>query len=360
MASYSVNAPAIGAYAKTLVASTVDTVTFDRDVNEVEVVTDGSAATYVTTDGSTPTVAGGATILVPAGVAARRIPVSSVTQAATGGTVVKLISAGTPVYSVAETFGAVIGGGAGGGGGGGSVTQGTSPWVTSVTGTASVTEVDHVNSLATVFASAARTATPTAAQVSHLYGNAATLYFNATVTPNNTETITIAIRGVDPVTGNSKTLITLPPIKASALGATPTAGSGILVFELNGLPRVFDILPTHSAAGSWTYSIGVHTMLGDRHAPTASSGSSSSTTASVTTSDAEIVAPNGRRVELVLSSPSAASGDVWLAYGSATAVVGTGTRIAAGGSLIEDRSSEAIRAISSSGTVTLGVVEKSR
>lgn len=98
MASYSVSASEHGAYAKTLVASTVDTVTFDKDVDTVEVVSDGSAAIYVTVDGSTPTVAGAATYELPAdAIAVRRIVVPT-----SGDTVVKLISSGTPVYSVAE------------------------------------------------------------------------------------------------------------------------------------------------------------------------------------------------------------------------------------------------------------------
>lgn len=97
MASYSVAAGAIGAYAKTLVASTVDTITFADDVVGVEVVSDGSAAVYFTVDGTAPTVAGASTYLIPAGLMVR-----SVKSAPSNGVVVKVISAGTPVYSVAR------------------------------------------------------------------------------------------------------------------------------------------------------------------------------------------------------------------------------------------------------------------
>lgn len=99
MASYSVAADEHGVYAKTLVASTADTVTFTgRDIETIEVTADGSAAVYVTVDGSTPTVAGKATFELPIGaIGVRRIAVPS-----SGATVVKLISSGTPVYSVAE------------------------------------------------------------------------------------------------------------------------------------------------------------------------------------------------------------------------------------------------------------------
>lgn len=96
MPSYTVAAEKNGAHAKTLVAATVDTVTFTGDVDDVEIVShDGAAAIYVTVDGSTPTVAGEGTRVLPAAIGAL------VTRApGSGNTVVKLISAGTPTYSV--------------------------------------------------------------------------------------------------------------------------------------------------------------------------------------------------------------------------------------------------------------------
>jgi hypothetical protein len=99
VASYTVAADLHGAYAKTLVASTVDTVTFTDDIDRVEITSNGAAAVYVTVDGTTPTVAGAGTFELPAGAASVR----EIAVPTAGGTVVKLISAGTPVYSVAET-----------------------------------------------------------------------------------------------------------------------------------------------------------------------------------------------------------------------------------------------------------------
>jgi hypothetical protein len=98
MASYTVSAGKCGAYAKTLTSETVDTVTFEDDVASVEITTNGTKAVYVTVDGTSPTVAGAGTIELPisGGTVARVIPVRT-----DGGTVVKLIAAGTPVYSVA-------------------------------------------------------------------------------------------------------------------------------------------------------------------------------------------------------------------------------------------------------------------
>ncbi len=96
MASYSVPTNRRGVHAKTLAANTVDTVTFADDLGQVEVVSDGSAAIYVAMDGATPSVAGQNTDVLPAGVIGSRV----IPSAAIGPTVVRLISDGTPTYSV--------------------------------------------------------------------------------------------------------------------------------------------------------------------------------------------------------------------------------------------------------------------
>ena len=97
MAEYTVAAEMRGAYNKTLVAATADTVTFANDLRTVEVVSNGTADIFVTVDGSTPTVAGANTYILPAGA----ISVREMPSALGGVTVVKLISSGTPTYSVA-------------------------------------------------------------------------------------------------------------------------------------------------------------------------------------------------------------------------------------------------------------------
>lgn len=98
MASHSVAANEIGAHNKTLVAATVDTVTFADDLAAVEVFTDGSEDIYFTVDGSTPTVAGANCWFLPTAMSVRRVVVP-----ASGGTVVKLISSATPTYSVSRS-----------------------------------------------------------------------------------------------------------------------------------------------------------------------------------------------------------------------------------------------------------------
>lgn len=97
MASYDVKAEALGAYEKTLVANTVDKVSFVDDLSFVEVFSDGAAAIYLTVDGSAPTVHGEDCYFLPATASVRKI------EAGRGqATVVQLISAGTPTYSVAK------------------------------------------------------------------------------------------------------------------------------------------------------------------------------------------------------------------------------------------------------------------
>lgn len=84
-------------HAKTLVADTVDTVTLSRHAKSVEVLShDGAAAIYFTVDGSTPTVAGANTYALPVGIGGLEVDLEDNQPP----TEVKLISAGTPLYSV--------------------------------------------------------------------------------------------------------------------------------------------------------------------------------------------------------------------------------------------------------------------
>lgn len=105
MASYT--AGTVGIYKKTLGANTVDTVTLPDAVEEVSIISDGSAAIYVTVDGTTPTVEGADTWEIPAAGALVELtlPIGVDAHRFDAGVdpIVKLISAGTPVYSVRRT-----------------------------------------------------------------------------------------------------------------------------------------------------------------------------------------------------------------------------------------------------------------
>lgn len=100
MANYSVPANHVGIHAKTLTPNVVDTVTFiGVDLPEIEVLSDGAADIYVCFGASTtPTIAGTQCWRIPAESASATLPVRT-----SGDTVVKLLSAGAPVYSVSRT-----------------------------------------------------------------------------------------------------------------------------------------------------------------------------------------------------------------------------------------------------------------
>ncbi len=111
MTAYTVAMGQIGAHAKVLTPSAVDTVTFalgvDRSVagwanvpRRIEVITDGLADIYVTIDGSAPTVAGAGTYRVPALPGSTFIDVED--SNGQDPVVVKLISSGAATYSVSR------------------------------------------------------------------------------------------------------------------------------------------------------------------------------------------------------------------------------------------------------------------
>lgn len=99
MASFTVADGDVGVHAKTLAASTADTVTFTGpNLAAVEVISDGVAALYVSVDAAAATVAGSHCYLLPAGAVTSRV----ITVRTGGTTDLSLISSGTPTYSVQD------------------------------------------------------------------------------------------------------------------------------------------------------------------------------------------------------------------------------------------------------------------
>lgn len=98
------------------------------------------------------------------------------------------------------------------------------------------------------------------------------IFFDITATPNNAETLTLAIDGVDPFTGKTVQLVNLGPTNAaSAFGASPTTATWAIVLQPGAPTTAFPVNPgpasqpiqagpawklrvVHSAGGSWTYS----------------------------------------------------------------------------------------------------------
>jgi hypothetical protein len=98
VAKFQIAKSEVGLYEETLAANAVDTVEFASNLPKVEVSKDDGAAIYFTVDGGEPSVKGKGCYYLPAGFGSVREVLSKPNQP----TVVKLISAGTPTYSVAK------------------------------------------------------------------------------------------------------------------------------------------------------------------------------------------------------------------------------------------------------------------
>jgi hypothetical protein len=88
----------IGTYEQQLTANTILDVDFGDDVDTIEVVnSSGTSSVFFTVDGSAPTVGGQNCYYLPAAIGSKEVHPPTA-----GGTVVKLISSGTPTVSVAK------------------------------------------------------------------------------------------------------------------------------------------------------------------------------------------------------------------------------------------------------------------
>ena len=128
----------------------------------------------------------------------------------------------------------------------------------------------------TLLVSAARVATTSSSDQTNFNGRGGVLFVDFTATPNNTETFTLSIEEKDPVSGKYVPLTAFTALTSSTLGATPTTETymytlypgaletvAVAKHEVNGLvlSRTWRATGTHSAAGSWTYSIGYAVIL---------------------------------------------------------------------------------------------------
>ena len=132
------------------------------------------------------------------------------------------------------------------------------------------------NVASTGLASAARTAsTPTPDQTNY-NGRGAKIFLDVTATPNDAQTLTVTVEEKDGVSGKYVQIASFTALVASVLTATPTTetyeyeiGPGIAEtvaaakHELQALQlnRTWRVNVLHSAAGSWTYSVGVVNLV---------------------------------------------------------------------------------------------------
>jgi hypothetical protein len=123
----------------------------------------------------------------------------------------------------------------------------------------------------TLLASAARTTTTNSADQTNYNATGVVISVDFTATPNNAETITVSLQAKDPVSAKYVTITAFTALTASALGATPTtetylyslypgaletAATAKHEVQALALPRTWRVAMTHSAGGSWTYSVG--------------------------------------------------------------------------------------------------------
>lgn len=98
MSVHKVGHDEVGAYELALSADTPEVVEFASNLARVEVVSDGSASIYFTVDGGAPAVKGTNCFYLPAGAICSREVESKTNRP----TVVQIISAGSPICSVAR------------------------------------------------------------------------------------------------------------------------------------------------------------------------------------------------------------------------------------------------------------------
>jgi hypothetical protein len=123
----------------------------------------------------------------------------------------------------------------------------------------------------TILASAARTETTNSSDQTNHNARGVVIAVDFTATPNNAETVTVAIQAKDPVSAKYVTLTAFTALTASALGASPTTETYLYTLcpgaaetaavakhevQALALPRTWRVAVTHSAGGSWTYSVG--------------------------------------------------------------------------------------------------------
>jgi hypothetical protein len=121
-----------------------------------------------------------------------------------------------------------------------------------------------------LYTSTPRTASPTPVVQTNHHADGLMLILDVTATPNDAQTLTVALQAVDPASGKAVTLTAFAALTASVLGAAPTTATFLYSVYPGGaetaavanhevqalaLPVRWQARVTHSAAGSWTYTL---------------------------------------------------------------------------------------------------------
>lgn len=112
-----------------------------------------------------------------------------------------------------------------------------------------------------VFASAARTATPTPVEVSNDLGARQLVVVIDVTAVSATPSVTFDIEGVDPISQQTWTILSSAAV--TAVGTTVLRVDDNLTGAANTIaqdivPPLFQITPTHADADSITYSVSAH------------------------------------------------------------------------------------------------------
>ena len=129
---------------------------------------------------------------------------------------------------------------------------------------------------AIVLASAARTASTPTPDQTNFNGRGAMIMLDVTATPNDAQTLQVTVEVKDPASAKYVPIASFTALTASVLGASPTTETYVYTLypgatetiatakhELQALPlsRIWRVNVLHSAAGSWTYSVGFINLL---------------------------------------------------------------------------------------------------
>lgn len=127
-------------------------------------------------------------------------------------------------------------------------------------------DLSRNNVALTLLPSATRTASTASANQTNYNASHLFVFLNVTAVPG-TDTINLYVQGIDPVSGEAFNIVQTGALSSTghygvAVGpGSSTAGDEIVAAKDTPLPRVWRVYVVHSAATSFTYSVGAVMIL---------------------------------------------------------------------------------------------------